>query len=111
MFNVADCVCNIQNAWSLPVSLVHLQSIIIHVYTGVDRVLLLICCRLALVYPFGYTLQVQRPAFPLISSRAISLPANKPLAAAVRVRGRVYRFTTRTERGCSKHCQLLTCLC
>jgi len=34
------------------------------------------------VYPFGSTLNVQKPSFPLLSSGPISYPINRPLCAA-----------------------------
>ena len=36
---------------------------------------------LSFVYPYGATLNVQKPAFPLLSSGAISYPMNRPLCA------------------------------
>lgn len=36
---------------------------------------------LSFVYPYGSTLNVQKPAFPLLSSGAISYPMNRPLCA------------------------------
>jgi len=33
------------------------------------------------VYPFGATLNVQKPSFPLLSSGPISYPMNRPLCA------------------------------
>jgi hypothetical protein len=39
---------------------------------------------LNVVYPFGCTLEVTRPAVPVLSSRAISFPANRPIGALVK---------------------------
>ena len=36
---------------------------------------------LSFVYPYGSTLNVQKPAFPLLSSGPISYPMNRPLCA------------------------------
>lgn len=40
---------------------------------------------LAVVYPFGATLNVQKPAVPVLSSGSASYPLNRPLAAFVKV--------------------------
>mmetsp|Transcript_5342 Transcript_5342/g.10193 ORF Transcript_5342/g.10193 Transcript_5342/m.10193 type:complete len:540 (-) Transcript_5342:95-1714(-) len=40
---------------------------------------------LDLVYPFGCTLTIDRPAMPIITSGKMSFPANRPLGAACRV--------------------------
>ena len=42
---------------------------------------------LALVYPYGCTLAVSKPAFSLLSSGAIGLPVNRPLCALATARG------------------------
>jgi len=39
---------------------------------------------LSIIYPFGCTLQAQRPAFPFLSSRHIAFPANRPIGAIFR---------------------------
>lgn len=36
---------------------------------------------LKLVYPYGATLNVRKPSFPILSSGPISFPANRPIAA------------------------------
>lgn len=43
--------------------------------------------RMNIVYPFGATLKVSKPAIPLISSGELSFPANRALLASVRVGG------------------------
>ncbi|XXQ34119.1 Intraflagellar transport protein 52 C-terminal domain-containing protein [Plasmodiophora brassicae] len=37
-----------------------------------------------IVYPFGCTIDVERPAVPLLQSGSLSFPANRPIGAAVR---------------------------
>lgn len=46
---------------------------------------------LSLIFPHGTTMHIQRPSLPLISSRSICFPANRPLAA-------VYRHPTTAVR-------------
>ena len=36
---------------------------------------------LKFVYPYGATLNVRKPSFPLLSSGPVSYPANRPVAA------------------------------
>jgi len=36
---------------------------------------------LKFVYPYGATLNVRKPSFPILSSGPISFPANRPIAA------------------------------
>ncbi len=45
--------------------------------------------RLTIVYPFGATLSIERPAVPLISSGKMSFPANRALVAMAKLNGGV----------------------
>lgn len=53
---------------------------------GVDNILAdsgkLNPTALSFVYPFGATLNVQKPAIPILSSGTVSYPLNRPIAAA-----------------------------
>lgn len=42
--------------------------------------------KLGFVYPYGASLNVQRPSIPLLSSGPVSYPMNRPLCAMWEVR-------------------------
>merc|ERR1711998_26659 len=44
---------------------------------------------LAFVYPYGASLGVQKPAFPILSSGHIAFPLNRPVVAACQMAGRL----------------------
>lgn len=49
--------------------------------TRLDFLYLIISNCLSFLYPYGATLNVQKPAVPLLSSGSVSYPLNRPVAA------------------------------